>query len=74
MKSKPPAADQRVEAAGAELADLGLDGVHLLRREHPRQQAPVHVVGGRVLEEDRARAGSRCRALIISSTEPLPEM
>ena len=38
--------DQRVEAAGAELPDLRLDGVHLARGEHPGQQAAVHVVVG----------------------------
>ena len=49
------AADQRVEAAGAELAHLGLDRRHLAGGEHPRQQAPVEVVVGRVLEDDRPR-------------------
>ncbi len=31
--------DQRIERSGAELAHLGLDGVHPAGREHPRQQA-----------------------------------
>ena len=48
-------AHERVEAAGAELADLRLERVHLPRGEHPRQQAAVEVVGRRVLEEDHAR-------------------
>ena len=73
MKSKPPGADERVEAAGAELADLRLDGVHLLRREHPRQQAAVHVVDGRVLEEDHAGRDARSFALISSRIVPRPE-
>ena len=46
MKSKPPRADERVEAAGAELAHLRLDGVHLLRGEHPGEQPAVEVVAG----------------------------
>ena len=45
--------DERIERAGAELADLGLDGVHLLGREHARQQAAMDVVDRRVLEEDQ---------------------
>ena len=44
----------RVEAAGAELPQLGLQGVHLLGGEHPRHQAPVVVVDRRVLEDDEA--------------------
>ena len=54
-KSNPSGADERVEAAGAELADLGLERRHLPRREHPRQQAAVHGVHGRVLEDEHAR-------------------
>ena len=54
-KSKRAAADQRIEAPGAELADLRLQRVHLLRREHPRQQAAVDRVDRRVLEDDDAR-------------------
>ncbi len=49
------AAHQGVEAAGAELAELRLEGVHLPRREHPREQPPVHRVDGRVLEDEHAR-------------------
>ena len=44
MKSKPPAPTSGSRRAGAELAHLRLDGVHLLGREHPRQQAAVDVV------------------------------
>src|SRR5262245_8950174 len=47
-------ADQRIEAARAEGADLGFECGDLPRREHARQQAPVDVVLGRVLEDDRA--------------------
>ncbi len=54
MKSKLPDPDEWVERPLAELADLGLEGVHLPRREHPGHQRAVHVVVGRVLEEDDA--------------------
>ena len=37
-------ADERIEAARAELADLRLDRVHLARREDAREQAAVKVV------------------------------
>ena len=55
MKSNRVGSDERVEAAGAELADLGLERRHPPRREHPRQQAPVDGVHRRVLEDERAR-------------------
>ena len=50
-----PAPDVRIEAVRAELADLRLQGRHLLRGEHPRQQAAVDRVRRRVLEDDDAR-------------------
>ena len=43
--------DQRVEGPAAEPPDLGLDREHLLRREHPGEDAAVGVVEGWVLEE-----------------------
>ena len=46
--------DERVEAVDAELADLRLERVHLLRREDPRQQPAVHGVDRRVLEDEDA--------------------
>ncbi len=53
MKSNPPAPTSGSRRAGAELADLRLDGGHLPGREDPREQAAVQVVVGRVLEDDR---------------------
>ena len=55
MKSKPSGPDERIEAVGAELADLGLELGHAPRREGTRQQAAVDGVGRRVLEDDHAR-------------------
>ena len=55
MKSKRARADVRVERAGAELADLRLDLGDPLRREDPAQERTVHVVRGRILEQDVAR-------------------
>ena len=54
MKSKPPDADERVERAGAELADLRLDLGDPPRREDAAQERAVQVVRGRILEEDVA--------------------
>ena len=51
---EPARADERIEAAGAERPDLLLEGVHPLRREHPRHQPAVEVVARRVLHEDVA--------------------
>src|SRR5204863_7215965 len=47
--------DERVKRPGAELPHLGLDGVHLLRCEDPREAAAVKVVRGRGREDDRSR-------------------
>src|ERR1700722_8928632 len=47
-----PRSHQRVQGAGAELAHLGLDEVHLAGREDPGEQAAVNVVAGRILEDD----------------------
>ena len=52
---EPAPPDQRVEAAGTELADLGLEVVDVPGGEHPGQQAAVDVVRRGVLEDDRAR-------------------
>ena len=48
-------ADERVEATGAELADLALQLVHPPRREGTRQQSAVDGVGRGVLEDEDAR-------------------
>ena len=48
-----PRPDERVEHLRAVGAHLGLERLHLLRREDARQEAAVDVVRGRVLEEDR---------------------
>jgi hypothetical protein len=45
----------RIEAPCAELAHLGLEGVHLLRREDSRHQSPVHTVQRRVFHEEQTR-------------------
>ena len=45
-------ADEWVEAAGAELSDLGFERRHPVRREHPRHQSPVDGVHGRILEDE----------------------
>ena len=45
---------QRIEAAGAELAHLGLELLHAAGCEGARQQAAMEVVVRRVLEDDRA--------------------
>ena len=50
---EPARAHQRIEAAGAELPDLGLEVVHLARREDPGEQAAMGVVHRGVLEDDR---------------------
>ena len=47
--------DERIEALRAELADLRLERGDAPRCEHPRQQAAVDRVGGRVLEDQRSR-------------------
>ncbi len=47
--------DERVEAAGGELADQGLDGIHLPRREGTGQQIAADVVDRRILEDQCAR-------------------
>ncbi len=49
---EPALPDQRVEAAGAEAADLGLEVVDGPGREHPGEQAAVEGVGGGILEDD----------------------
>jgi len=48
-------ADERIEAADAELAHLILEGSHAARREHTRHQTSVHRVSWWILEEDDAR-------------------
>ncbi len=48
-------ADERVEAARAELTDLWFEFGHAPRSEHPRQQAPVDRVGRRVFEDQDPR-------------------
>ena len=48
-------ADERVEHLGAEGPHLGLERLHLLRREDPGEQAAMEVVVRRVLEEDGPR-------------------
>ncbi len=50
-----PCADDRVEAAGAELAGLVFECIDLAGSEHPGQQFAVDVVEGRVLEDQDAR-------------------
>ena len=47
-------ADERVEAADAELAHLVLERGHAPRGEHPRHEPAVHRVDRRVLEQDHA--------------------
>jgi hypothetical protein len=48
-------AHEGVEAVGAELAHLRLDGGHLAGREHAREEAAVAVVPGGILEDEHAR-------------------
>ena len=55
MKSNSPAPTSGSRLARAELADLRLERGDAPRREHARQQAAVHRVRGRVLEDQRAR-------------------
>ena len=47
-------ADQRIEHLGAQVADLGLEGVHLPGREDPGQETAVGGVDRRVLEDEHA--------------------
>ena len=54
MKSKPPEPDERIEAVGAELADLRLEFGDAPRREGAGQQPAVDGVRRRVLEDDDA--------------------
>jgi len=51
---EPGLADELVERVGTELADLRFECEHLLGGEHPGEQAAVHVVGGRILEDHHA--------------------
>ncbi len=59
---EPSRPDQRVEAAGAELADLRLEVVDVARGENPGQQAAMDVVGRGILEDDGARGQSPSRS------------
>ena len=47
-------ADQRIEQLRAHRPDLRLEPRHLAGREHPREQAAVDRVRGRILEDQRA--------------------
>ena len=55
-------AHERVQAAGAELPHLGLNGGHLAGCEHPRHEAAMHVVRRGVLEDERAGGHLACRS------------
>ena len=46
--------DERIEDFGAQRADLGLERVHLRRREDPGQDTAVRGVERRVLEDEHA--------------------
>jgi hypothetical protein len=48
-------ADERVEAPGGELADLGLERGDPPRREDTREEPPVQRVRRRILEDQRPR-------------------
>ena len=52
---EPAGADEGIESPSAELADLRLEGAHLVGREDPGQQAAVDRVQRRVLEDDDPR-------------------
>ena len=67
---EPVGADERVEAGGAELADLLLERVHPPRREDPRHQAAVHGVHGRVLEQHHARRQLHARLDDLEDVAP----
>ena len=71
---EPARADERVEAACAELPDLRLELGDPPRREDPGQQPPVDRVDRRVLEDERRPAASRCSARMSSMMPPRPEM
>ena len=66
--------DERVEHLGAEGPHLGLERLHLLRREDPREQTSGDrsCVGGSSKRIDPG--GISTLALMISRTEPRPEM
>ena len=51
---EPARTDQRIEAIDAEPPDLRLERGHLLRREHARQQPPVHGMHRRIFEDEHA--------------------
>ena len=55
MKSNPSAPTSGSKLRGAELAHLGLEGVHLPGCEDPGEQAAVQIVDGWIFHEDDPR-------------------
>src|SRR5262249_20719045 len=64
------APDEGVEAAGAELADLGLERADLARGEHPGEEASMAVVRRGILEDHRA--GRHLRAALDQLEDGAP--
>src|SRR2546428_656883 len=64
------AARSAVQAASAEVAHLGLDGRHLLGRENARDQAPMHRVPRRILEDEDPGRELRARLDELEDVRP----